>query len=471
MITRYKAISKFKAEIVFLLAALIFVIYKIPHLSLPLFWDEMGVYGKSIFYLIDHEIGFQPKYLQAELSRGHPMLFVFLASIFTKLFGSNVAAMHLFALVISLLTLFSVFYIGTKLWNKKIGLFAVLLLLAQPMFVAQSAMILPEMMLSLFFLWIVFFFLKEKWLLYFLACSLALMTKETTLYLPLVLGFVLFFYKLIFENKFAIKELSFILSPFLVFFAFLLVQKAQNGWYFFPYHNPFEGDKGFFDINTIILKFKAFYTVLFIEQGRNYSSIIGVILFVPMFFTWKRKTQYQVLTIIAVILGLLMFSATNHFVKRYMLVGISFYVFIVALVFGKLFKSREWLQYVLIFILMLCSLFQLKSPNFDYANNMSYLTFLDFQKDLATFLENQDDWQNGIYVKSSFPMSLSFEDKRYGFAKKQTQIYMNHENKKPLYFIETNNGEWKNYKLQEDYEIVNFEKKAFNSVKIFRRKK
>mgnify|MGYP000318406059 FL=1 len=225
------------------------------------------------------------------------------------------------------------------------------------------------------------------------------------------------------------------------------------------------------DINTIILKFKAFYHVLFTEQGRNFSSIIGVILFVPMFFTWKRKTQYQVLTIIAVILGLLMFSATNHFVKRYMLLGISFYVFIVALVFGNLFKSREWLQYILIFILMLCCLFQIKSSRFDYANNMIYLNFLDFQKDLATFLENQEDWQNGIYVKSSFPMSLSFEDKRYGFAKKQTQIYMNHENKKPLYFIETNNGEWKNYKLQEDYEIVNFEKKAFNSVKIFRRKK
>ena len=144
------------------------------------------------------------------------MLFVFLASIFTKLFGSNVAAMHLFALVISLLTLFSVFYIGTKLWNKKIGLFAVLLLFAQPMFVAQSAMILPEMMLTLYFLWVVFFFLKEKWFLYFIACSLALMTKETTLYLPLVLGFVHFFYKLIFENKFAFKELTFILSPFLV---------------------------------------------------------------------------------------------------------------------------------------------------------------------------------------------------------------------------------------------------------------
>ena len=191
MLTNIK--SNIENYLLFLML-LIFVVYKIPHLYEPLFWDGLGVYGRSIFTLIDTEIGFQPKYLEPNMSRGHPMLYVYLTALFTNFFGSDIFAMHLFNLVVAVITLFSTYYIGAKLWTKRIGLFASLLLVSQALFIAQSVTVLPEMMLALFLLWSVYFFLKEQWPLYFIAVSLALMTKETAVYLPPVFAFILFFY-------------------------------------------------------------------------------------------------------------------------------------------------------------------------------------------------------------------------------------------------------------------------------------
>ena len=143
-------IKKNTETLIFFIALLVFIFYKIPHLYEPLFWDEVGVYGRSVFALIDTEIGFQPKYLEPTMSRGHPMLYVYLTASFTKLFGSNVFAMHLFNLCVSVALLISIFYIGSKLWTKKVGLFAALLLVAQPLFIAQSVLVFPEMMLAFF---------------------------------------------------------------------------------------------------------------------------------------------------------------------------------------------------------------------------------------------------------------------------------------------------------------------------------
>lgn len=457
-------------KLIFFIALVVFVGYKIPHLSEPLFWDELGVYGKSIFSMLDNTIGFQPKYLEPELSRGHPMLYVFLTASFTKLFGSNVFAMHLFNLLLSVSVLFSIFYIGAKLWNQKVGLFASLLLVAQPLFIAQSVLVLPEMMLALFALWSVYFFLKEKWILYFISLSLAMMTKETAIFLPPVLGFVLLFWQLIFNRKLELKKVLIVASPLLTFFAFLLLQKIQNGWYFFPYHNPFEGQKGFFDIEVIYLKAKDFLQFLFIAQSRNYSFYLALIVGAILFFTFKKDAQYKLIVLLGVVFGLVLFSATNYYMNRYTLLALPITALIFAYVFSQMAKSKPYFQYAFIGFLMVCTLVQIKSQNFTYDEDMSYLDYVHFQKDLTLFLEKQEDWKDGLIITCNFPLNFSFGDKRYGFSSKNYNIEMHSEVEKDSeYIIITNPGSWHPIEIPSDFVQIPFPDKGFSSAKVYKK--
>jgi hypothetical protein len=61
--------NKYLLPILFGLALLTFIILKIPHLSVPLFWDEAGVYGRMCYELADHQLSLHPKVIDQWVSR------------------------------------------------------------------------------------------------------------------------------------------------------------------------------------------------------------------------------------------------------------------------------------------------------------------------------------------------------------------------------------------------------------------
>ena len=122
--------------VVFIL--LLFVLLKIPALHLPYFWDELGVYSRAGLYLHDNGLGLLPKDLPPELSRGHPLLFAFIQAIGYNIFGDGVVGGHITALIISLILLWSVYFITSKYFSKYTALLAVMILIIQPLFFAQS---------------------------------------------------------------------------------------------------------------------------------------------------------------------------------------------------------------------------------------------------------------------------------------------------------------------------------------------
>ncbi|HWB62125.1 MAG TPA: glycosyltransferase family 39 protein, partial [Chitinophagales bacterium] len=127
-------------------------IFKWNDLHLPYFWDELGVYTQAADYQYHHGISLMPASVPAWLSRGHPLFFVALSASVLKLFGENVFAAHLFSLFISSVLLFVVYRKTTKYFDSLTALVAVMLLAIQPLFLAQSALVLPEITLALFVL-------------------------------------------------------------------------------------------------------------------------------------------------------------------------------------------------------------------------------------------------------------------------------------------------------------------------------
>ena len=143
---------------------LFFVLFKINHLFIPYFWDELGVYTKAALYMYDHQIGLMPSVLPPDLSRGHPLLFTAIFAIGYKILGPHVWAGHLIALTFSCCLLIVLYKLGETFFDKPIALVSCLLLVVQPVFIAQSSMVLPEIMLALFCLLSLYSYLRNRYL-------------------------------------------------------------------------------------------------------------------------------------------------------------------------------------------------------------------------------------------------------------------------------------------------------------------
>jgi hypothetical protein len=110
----------------------------------------------------------------------------------------------------------------------------------QAVFLAQSSMLLPEIMLSLFTVWTLYFYLKRKPLPFLVSGILLLATKESGVFLILVIWLFDFIYFLARKGKRPWKRqiiwLAILAIPAVVYMAFLIIQKLTYGWFLYPEH-------------------------------------------------------------------------------------------------------------------------------------------------------------------------------------------------------------------------------------------
>lgn len=177
------------------------IAFKLPHLSLPYFWDEAWVYAPAVLEMHKNGLSLLPDAIPPELSRGHPLLFHFLAAVWVKIFGTSFFAFHSFALAVSVSLLVAVYFFCKEFFSPMMGLLSAAMLAVQPLFIAQSSFLLPEVMMALWTVLTLYFYLKEKWMLFIVFASLMLLTKESGIVLLGTIGLWT-----LFENVFLKKE-------------------------------------------------------------------------------------------------------------------------------------------------------------------------------------------------------------------------------------------------------------------------
>lgn len=217
-----------------------FISYKAQHLALPYFWDEAWVYAPAVSYLYHHSISLLPDALPVDLSRGHPLLFHFLAAAWQKLFGASITSTHAFALLVSVALLSVVFYLGNKI-SGVVALSAVILLCLQPVFLSQSGLLLPEVMVALWIMLSLFFFLNENKAGFILSSTCLLLTKEPGIIFLFAIGiWILIEHFLLRKQRIRFQEtagaLVAVLLPVLFAASFFILQKMRHGWFFYPEH-------------------------------------------------------------------------------------------------------------------------------------------------------------------------------------------------------------------------------------------
>jgi 4-amino-4-deoxy-L-arabinose transferase-like glycosyltransferase len=397
---------------------LFIVIFKYPHLFLPHFWDEAWSYSPAVQYLYDHGLGITPSALPPELSKGHPLLFFFLFATWMKIFGTSLFVKHAFALLISVALLVTLFFTTKKLFNPFVASLSVLFLAFQSLFLAQSSMMLPEMLLALLTILTFYFYIRDKKIGYLITGSLLVLTKETGILLILVIlvyDLVLFLKEEGFLKKIRSQFLRLLVLfiPLFIFILFILLQKRTNGWFFYPEHINF-----ITGVETGRNQLEMYLNQFFVLHGQ---FLLVFLLIISLFISFYRKGEREVSTkrplslLLSFFVAYLLFSSFNFFSPRYLL-SIAWILAVFCSYF--LFKAtgdhpgRSFLAGIMFAGILFYYAEHVKN-NGDY--DLGYVHAVSLQKQAIEYCEQNDWYNDGIYC--NFLMHEALMKKPAGFLK------------------------------------------------------
>jgi len=225
-------------RIVAYLAILVFVIAKLPHLQAAFYWDESWVYAPAIFLMYAHGPSLLPNSIPAEYSRGHPLLYQAACALWMDIFGKSNFSMHCFALAVSVILAITVYVTIRKLFGPRAALIAVVLLLFNVPFYAQSSFLLTDIALGLFALLAIFSYSRDRFVITAIALTLGMYTKESGLVVCGVLGLdaLLGAVGRRASAKTKVFRILSVFVPLIALAGFFLLQKTELGYYLFPGH-------------------------------------------------------------------------------------------------------------------------------------------------------------------------------------------------------------------------------------------
>jgi len=374
---------------------LIFVAIKITHAGTPYFNDETWSYGPAVYNMTLNGPSLLPGSIPAHLSRGHPLLFYFLSSLWLRIFGYSVFNAHLFIVFISALYLIAVYYFTKKFYGIFPAIVTLILVALQPLVQTQAAMLLPDLFMALLTILALQSYLLNKVLLFNIYATLLIFTKET--------GIAVWLTVFLFDcfQRRRERVLNIIIAQFKLFFIpsilillFFILQKKEFGWYLFPEHTAIFS----FNINKILERGMRGINFIFLRQGRYAFSIMGIIAII--FYIFLKKPLHNAerpvkLSIVFIVIYILIMSL-NFVTWRYMILLLAPYFALIIFILYKIFEQKKvyfWITSCLLTGFFLFNTLTEKSPkDVDYG----YMDVVSVNKQAVRCLEEMNKYESRI---------------------------------------------------------------------------
>ncbi|MDX2282582.1 MAG: hypothetical protein NW241_00410 [Bacteroidia bacterium] len=381
------------------------------HLAgLPLYWDELGVYGPAILYQADHGISLLPAGLPPEYSRGHPLLFFALMALGIKVMGYSLLKLHLLALAISLATA-AVLYRTALRWLPPFAAAAVAVLwLLQPNWQAMAFLALPEMLLALWVLLALDAAARARWRWYLCWAVCAVLTKESGLILPLAVGM-----GTLLRSPLSWRAVGLAFLPGLAFLLFIAIQKLQHGWWLFPLHTGFVS----VEPQALFRKLRRAAAFLLADQGRVWMSLgvlAGLILHAVQAARLRRlRLPAYALYAAGWAAGLTLFTAMNFYMERYLLSLLPLLPLLLGALWMPLLSERQvrWAVPAAVLLLAAGCWMHRSRPVFRYDQDVNYADYVRVQQDACRFVTSR--MVPGAKVTANFPAYNGLLDARLGY--------------------------------------------------------
>jgi len=418
----------------FLVPIVLVLCTKFSQLSLPCFWDEAWSYFPAIRQMAANGPSLIPGVISADLEKGHPLFFHFIAAIWMKVIGKSVISVHYFAFTISISTLLISYFSLKKLVNRETALVAVLCLSVQSLFLAQATFLLPEMLVTLLLILSFYFFNRQKYLLYAISSSLMVLTKETTIIFAMLFG--LFYLagisKSLGQRKILLSNLIWLALPAITYGIFLYVHFVQFGYLFFGDHLNYIDTSA----SSILYKLRISSNIIFLSYGRFvFSALFIAIVFYRLIKSEAIPQKSLILQLLLLLFGFILFSSINFYTLRYMLAPMTLFIFSFAILANELPISE--IRKVLMMTVLAClSFYKSLTVTTISDADLGYIQTVELQRSIVHYCEEKNFFDKKLAV--SYNMIFALKDNDLGF-KKNNQAF-------------TKVSDWKNYE-DSDYFI------------------
>ena len=418
----------------FLIPVVILLLIQIQHLSIPYFWDEAWSYMVAVKKMAELGPSLLPGAVPIDYCKGHPQLFYFISSLWMNLFPNSILCMRILPLIVSIGLLLVVFFGLKKLINLETANVGILLVGVQSTFLAQSILVLPEMMLSFWLVISFFSFIRNKYEIYAIAGSLMILTKETSLIFAVI--FVMCYFLNILrknsESRFSFKNFLLVVAPILVYSCFLIMHKVKFGVFFYSEHIGYIN----YDVGIVSKKIGSAFTTAFTHYGRMaiLLATLGSLVFL-LVKKVKIKNSSALVCLALLISAYLLFLSINFYSPRYtlsltVLLIIGFSILFNQLPIPSMFKSL----FVLI-VACVCLFYSLNSKrNIDI--DLGYIEVIEIHQEMVRYCEKNNFYDDTI--AASFNMNYCLKNRMTGYLsgnKMFKQITGLDQYQKSKYFI------------------------------------
>ncbi|NQV52003.1 MAG: hypothetical protein HQ500_02410 [Flavobacteriales bacterium] len=452
------------------------IAFQIPYLNLGHFWDEAWVYAPAIRDMSFYGPSILPDAIDLSLGRGHPLLFQALGGVWAQVFGISNVSLHSYALFISLSLLIVVFVGVRRQFGPGAALLASFLIGSQAMFLAQSAMLYPEMFMGLGLIIAVLGYIDERKWQYLIGMILAIYAKESAL--VFLFAFTLWDVLrliLIKDRKWRDLWVNGILV--LVFLSHPTLTYLYHGWFFNPEHTGYILDDPlefkfklrmvfrtyFEDTGRLYLFYPALAaTAFFIGLKKKYWNVlllfIGFAAYKILEWKWVVKEPYTFFTLMLVfamlpyvfwyilkkkassrylsknqnlfglgyliILGFILFSALNFFTPRYLLATVILGLFLVSIAVWNVFKVDVKLKLVISVALVVWTVYSTATIRTVSEVNVGLYDDLRIQQSMVDWLIENEARETTFCA--SFVTTWYLSNYRSGYIPKGSEFLQGH---------------------------------------------
>jgi uncharacterized membrane protein YuzA (DUF378 family) len=409
-------------DVVLFTLLLVFVLtLKYETLFQPYYWDAMtGIVGQSLL-LYDNNLQFR---YTGEW--GHPPIQHYTLALTWMIFGNTLPVSHLYTIVIGVAGLTYTYKLGSFLFNQDVGIAAALLLLFNQLFYAQIGTLNDSIPLTTFSVITLYYYLRDRRLLFILSGTIMVLLKETAIVLLLAVYTHYFIQRIAKEKKLTssdYKEGLYTLYPLIPLLLWAVVIYHTRGWVF---RTDLVQNRMIFS-RVFVLNIIRYFIHDFTDYNVNkYNFVLTAFITASLLKTRDVKVRLQYLTPVLIILIYSVLFAFTQDLPRYFTPLLPFYYLISAHSVHHITSKIRHNKHVFYAITGLCII--LFTSNYTSSrpcdgwkleSNLEYLDVVDTHKEAAGFIEKNYPDRTII---TCWPMTEELGDSRLGYVSRGVNV-------------------------------------------------
>jgi hypothetical protein len=411
--------------------AAVFLGLVLLHLSLihlPYFWDEAGYYVPAALDFYRHGLLIP----RTTAPSGHPPLVMVYLGLVWRLFGFTEVVTRMAMLVVAAASVVATYMLACEVAGCEVGIWGATLLALSPLFFAQSSLVLLDLPVACFTALAVLFLLQERWFLFALASTCAVLSKETAVVmLPIVWVFML-----ISRNERRLRVWAALVSPTLPLGAWALYYHHQTGfWTGNPQYLQYNLYSAFTPFHIVRSFVARCYEVL--VQGFNWVLTAGAVVGIWWMKRSRRarkmrkahdlaespNTLWSPFTVLALSITcgyVLMLSFVGGAVlSRYMLPVVPLYILVTLDFMRQLPTFLKRTIIVVAMIAFVAGWFINPPYPFPYEDNLAYADFIRLHQETAKYLESLP---GDPVILTAWPATDELRQPRLGYVPRPLRV-------------------------------------------------